>query len=88
MSKQRKLRTLPLAQCDFPPFFATTAENISKSRNKIPQKNPTCENFGHLNQSNDLMIVPLIKNHLDCKKKLTSLCFQIKQTQSIKIEGI
>ena len=37
--------------CDFAPIYAITAENITKSSKSNSTKNPTCENFGHLNQS-------------------------------------
>ena len=36
---------------DFTPFNAIPSENISKSSKSNLPKNPTCENFGYLNQS-------------------------------------
>ena len=36
---------------DLTPYYSITAENISKSRKSNSTKNPTYENFGHLNQS-------------------------------------
>ena len=37
--------------CDFTPFYVITEENTTKSSKSNSPKNPTYENFGHLNQS-------------------------------------